>query len=108
MSGMAKHFLADLDGACGVDMEKRQTRGYMDACLECRRLDLQARSAVLELTLLEAARRLNRTNPAECDRFNLLIDEAREGQRQSQLALWTHVREHAARESRALASEYVN
>jgi len=55
MSGVAKHFLADLGGACGVDMEKRQTRGYMDACLECRRLDLQARSAVLELTLLEAA-----------------------------------------------------
>jgi len=89
-------------------MGKRQMRGYVEACLECRRLDLQARSAVLELTLLEAARRLNRTDPVECDRFNVLIEEAREQQRQSQLALWTHVREHSARESRALVSEYVN
>jgi hypothetical protein len=108
MSGMAKASSCGPGRACGVDMRKRQTQGYIESCLECRRLDLQARSAVLELTLLEAARRLNRNDPVECDRFTVLIEQAREEQQQSQLALWGHAREHSARESRALVSEYVN
>ena len=107
MSGMAKIFCGPGGPVVSI-WGKRQTQGYIDACLECRRLDLQARSAVLELTLLEAARRLNRADPLECDRFEVLIEEAREEQRRSQFALWGHVREHSARESRALVSEYVN
>ena len=101
---MAKHLLRG-PGRAVVCMRQA---GYIESCVECRRLDLQARSSVLELTLLEAARRLNRTDPVECDRFNVLIEQAREEQKQSQIDLWTHVREHSSRETRALVSQYVN
>jgi len=66
-----------------------------DICLECQRLDYAARYAVFELTLLEAARRLRHADPTECDRFNSLIEEAREKQRESQIALWSHARDHS-------------
>ena len=66
-----------------------------DMCPECRRLDHAARYAAFELTLLEAARRLRQSDPTECDRFNSLIEEAREKQRESQIALWDHARQHS-------------
>jgi hypothetical protein len=64
-------------------------------CPECRRLDRAARYTAFELTLLEAARRLRHSDPTEYDRFNSLIEEAREKQRESQIALWDHARQHS-------------
>jgi len=66
-----------------------------DMCHECRRLDRAARYTVFELTLLESARRLSQSDPTECDRFNSLIEEAQEKQRESQIALWDHARQHS-------------
>ena len=65
-----------------------------DACPECQRLDRASRCCMFELTLLEAARRLRYSDPTECDRFNVLIEEAEQKQRESQIALWDHAREH--------------
>jgi len=66
-----------------------------DMCPECRRLDRAARYTAFELTLLEAARRLRQSDPTECERFNSLIEDAQRQQRETQIALWDHARQHS-------------
>jgi len=77
------------------DMTVRELATPTDTCSECQRLDRVTRYAAFELTMLEAARWLRRSDPEEHQRFNSLVQDACEKQRQSQVALWSHVRLHS-------------
>lgn len=88
------------------DMMVREMARHADTCSECQRLDRVAQHAALELTLLEAAQGLRRSDPEEYERFNSLIDEARQKQRQSQIALGNHASLHSLRNIRAAINYY--
>jgi hypothetical protein len=76
-------------------MDRRELPSYFKTCPECRQLEQLAKNAVLELTLLEVASRLRRSDQSEFERFDSLIIEAREQQRDAQREFWNHASRHS-------------
>jgi hypothetical protein len=75
-------------------MLSHQIPTYIKTCWECQRLELLAKNATVELTLLEAARRLS-SEPSEYERLGVLVTDAHEQHRESQRALWNHAIRHS-------------
>jgi hypothetical protein len=84
-------------------MLSQQIPTHIKTCWECQRLELLAKRATVELTLLEAAKRLS-SEPSEDERLGVLVTEAREQQRGSQRAFWNHAICHSGTEIRLVVN----